>query len=182
MKKQYSDALQKFYELVKNDFKQIKSKKAENEKKDLLYWFVDNCPSQKGPKKAKKFSNYGIENGFQFSQLKCRVLGTLGLKKNFTYKYFQSGKEMESTIEEIEKIYNSKKKQVIFFSKGEGFEMDSLYIRIRNSFAHGNNFKKNDFYYLWNENGPDEGTKKLGSFMVLKYDDLKEIFLALEKS
>ncbi len=82
-------------------------------------------------------------------------------------------------IEEIEKIYSSRRKAVIFFSKGTHGEMDSLYIRVRNSFAHGNYFKVGNYYYLWNETGSEARTKRLGSFMVLKYSDLKSIYEAL---
>ena len=86
---------------------------------------------------------------------------------------------MEDLIDKIEDIYKSRKKAIIYFSKGAYREMDSLYIRIRNSFAHGNFFKINDYYYLWNETSSKQ--KKLGSFMLLKYDHLKSIYKALGK-
>ena len=57
--------------------------------------------------------------------------------------------------------------------------MDSLYIRLRHSIAHDNFFKIRDYYYLWNETGKEGRTKRLGSFMVLKYNDLKSIYDAL---
>ncbi len=101
------------------------------------------------------------------------------MKKDETYRYFESGPEMEALIDEIENIYSSRKKAVLFFLKGKNREMDSLYIRIRNSFAHGNYFKVGDYYYLWNETGSEGKTKKLGSFMILKYSDLKTIYSAL---
>lgn len=86
---------------------------------------------------------------------------------------------MEKLIEKIEKIYSSSPKAIIYFSKSEHKEIDSLYIRIRNSFAHGNYFKIRDYYYLWNETGNGQRAKKLGSFMILKYEHLNLIYKAL---
>lgn len=85
---------------------------------------------------------------------------------------------MKKLISEIERIYSSRGKPTIYFSKGEFEEMDSLYIRIRNSFAHGNYFKKGNYYILWNESGSNN-KKNLSSFMTLKYEHLKAIYDAL---
>lgn len=177
MEKQYSDSLSRFRELVKKDNRRIKSRKREEEKRDLLVWFVDNCPANGGPETAMRFADFDIKYGYHFSKLKNRIIDSIGLKKDDTYKYCDSGRKMEALIDEIEKIYSSRRKAIIFFSKGNHNEMDSLYIRIRNSFAHGNYFKVGDYYYLWNETGTV--TKKLGSFMVLKFSDLKSIHEAL---
>lgn len=179
MAKKYSDSLARFRELVKKDYKKINGKKREKEKKDLLDWCVDNCPAHEGPEIAKKFADFGINYGYDFSKLKNRIIKAVGLKEDDTYKYCSNGGKMEALIEEIEKIYSSRRKAVIFFSKGTHGEMDSLYIRIRNSFAHGNYFKVGNYYYLWNETGSEARTKRLGSFMVLKYSDLKSIYEAL---
>ena len=84
---------------------------------------------------------------------------------------------MEALIADIEQLYAKRRKAVIFFAKGNYDEMDSLYIRIRNSFAHGNYFRINDYYYLWN----DTTGSRLGSFMVLKYDHLKKTYMALQE-
>ena len=110
--------------------------------------------------------------------MKDRIIDSVGLKKDDTYKYCENGKDMEDLIDDIERVYSSRRKAIIYFSKGKYREMDSLYIRIRNSFAHGNYFIVRDFYYLWNETGSNK-PKKLGSFMVLKYNDLKKIYNAL---
>lgn len=174
-----SDSLTRFRELVKKDYRRINGKKREREKRDLLDWYVDNCPAHEGPETAKKFADYGIRFGYDFKKIKKRILDVVGLKEDNTYKYCSNGSEMEALIDEIEKIYSSRRKAVIYFSKGSYGEIDSLYIRIRNSFAHGNYFKVGDFYYLWNETGSEVKTKKLGAFMVLKYSDLKSIYDAL---
>lgn len=179
MDRKYSNTLIKFKELIKNDNKRIESKRRSEEKRDLLEWFVDNCPSKDGPETAKKFSDYGIKFNVDYSKLKQRIINSVGLKKGDSYRYCMNGKDMEMLIDEIENFYSSRKKEIIYFSKGRNAEMDSLYIRIRNSFAHGNYFKKRDYYYLWNETGSKNRTKKLGSFMVLKYEHLRLIYNAL---
>ena len=175
----YSDSLTRFRELVKENNKRINSKKREKERRDLLDWYVYNCPAQDGPETAKKFADYGIKNSNDYKKLKRRIIDTLGLKKGDSYKYCKTGNEMEALIDEIEEMYPSRRKVIIYFSKGSHEEIDSLYIRIRNSFAHVNYFKVRNFYYLWNETGQEGKTKKLGSFMVLKYSDLKAIYDAL---
>ena len=181
MKKTCSDSLIRFRELIRNDNRRINSKKREKEKRDLLDWFVDSCPANGGPETAKKFADFDIRSNGDFKKLKERILRSIGLKKDETYRYCKTGIEMEALIDEIEKIYSSRRKAIIFFSKGNFGEADSLFIRIRNSFAHGNYFKIRDYYYLWNETG-SETKKKLGSFMVLKYGDLKSIYNALSTS
>ena len=85
---------------------------------------------------------------------------SVGLKDGDTYKFCKTGNEMEALIDDIEKIYGSRRKPIVYFSKGSYGEIDSLYIRIRNSFAHGNYFKVKDYYYLWNETGSEVKTKR----------------------
>lgn len=177
MKKQ-SEALKNFRKLIEKDYRRTSSPKREKEKKNLLLWFVDNCPSSAGPELARKFKDYGIIRSNDFKWLKTKILRSLRLEKGTTYKYCLGSNEMESLIEEIKFAYASHQKRVIFFSKGEGAEIDSLFARIRNSFAHGNYFFKNGLYYLWNETG--SSNKKLGSFMALKYKDLKSVYEALK--
>jgi hypothetical protein len=179
MEKKYSDSLTRFRELIERDNKRINTKKRERERKDLLDWFVYDCPAHEGPEKAKKFTDYGIRYGYDYSRLKKMIISTVGLKEDNTYKYCQRGTEMEMLIDEVEALYSSRRKPVIFFSKGDNGEMDSLYIRIRNSFAHENYFVVGNYYYLWNETGAKGRTQKLGSFMALKYSDLKSIYNAL---
>ena len=179
MTKTYSDSLARFREIIKKDNRRIESPKREKERKELLDWFVYNCPSHDGPEKAKKFSDYRVNTNYDFKKLKSQILDAIGLKKEETYKYCDSGNKMEALLDEIESLYSSRRKPIIFFSKGIFGEMDSLYIRIRNSFAHDNYFKVKDYYYLWNETGSEGRMKKLGSFMVLKYRDLKSIYSIL---
>lgn len=174
----YSDALLRFKTLIKSDYKNHDSKKKKEERMNLLEWYVHNCPSNRGPEKSKKFADYGIKSGADYKELKSQIISSIGLKKNDTYIYCSNGKEMENLIDKIENVYSSRRKAIIYFSNGEYKEMDSLYIRIRNSFAHGNHFKFRDYYYLWNETGSKQ--KKLGSFMVLKYEHLKSIYNALD--
>lgn len=188
MYENYSESLIKFRELIKKDYKKSDSKKIIAEIQKLLYWFIDNCPSQKGPELAKKFKDYGFSQPFEFKRLKKDILKLLNLENDSSYRYFDQSTILESSFDEIVKIYNEKAKKVIFFSKGEKNEMDSLFIRIRNSFAHGNYFYKNKYYYLWNEfeaykkqeaDKKQEKTKKekkLASFMVLEYEDFKKLY------
>ena len=179
MAKKYSNALLRFRKLIEKDNRRVQSTKRSKEKRDLLEWFVDCCPAQDGPETAEKFSDYGIEYGADYKKLKTRIIESVGLKKDVTYIYCQNGEEMENLIDTIETCYTARRKPIIFFCQGKYGEMDSLYIRIRNSFAHGNYFKISEFYYLWNETGREK--LKLGSFMVLKHCDLKKIYEALNK-
>lgn len=179
MAKKYSNSLTRFRNLVKKDNKRIKLSKRREEKRDLLEWFVDCCPAQDGPEKSEKFDDYNIKFGADYKKLKTRIINRIGLKNTESYVYCQSGNEMEKLISIIEKTYSARHKPIIFFTKGKNGEMDSLYIRIRNSFAHGNYFKINQYYCLWNETGSD--SLKLGSFMMLKYEDLKTIYESLKK-
>lgn len=174
----YSENLQRFKALIENGAKNYRGKEKKAEIKNLLYWFVDNCPSKKGPEKSKKFSGYGICKNSDYKKLKHRIIDKVKLKKEVSYKYCKNHSEMKKLISEIERIYSSKCKPTIYFSKGEFEEMDSLYIRIRNSFAHGNYFKKGNYYILWNESGSNN-KKNLSSFMTLKYEHLKAIYDAL---
>ena len=178
MDEKKSESLKRFKELINKDNRRIASAKREKEKRNLFLWFVDNCPSIGGPELAQKFKDYGYTFAYELKRLKSNIIDSIGLKKDLTYRYVTQGNEMEALIDEIEKLYSSRTKKIIFFSKGEGGEMDSLFIRIRNSFAHGNYFKKRDYYFLWNETGKgtEKNPLKLGSFMVLKYEDLKNIY------
>lgn len=152
MKKQ-SEALKNFRKLIEKDYRRAPSPKREKEKKNLLLWFVDNCPSSAGPELARKFKDYGIIRSNDFKQLKTKILRSLRLEKGTTYKYCLGSNEMESLIEEIKFAYASHQKRVIFFSKGEGAEMDSMFVRVRNSFAHGNYCFKNGLYYFGMKRG-----------------------------
>lgn len=177
MAKSYSSALSRFRTLIESDYKRVISKKRKEEKRDFLEWFVDDCPAQDGPETAEKLADLGICTAYKCKVLKNDIISCLGLKCDDTYKFCQTGSDMEALIDDIEKLYTSRRKAIIFFAKGTYGEMDSLYIRIRNSFAHGNYFKINDYYYLWNESCQ----KALASFMVLKYDDLKALYKVLGK-
>ena len=179
MAKKYSDSMLRLRELIKLDYKRRESKKIKQQRQELLEWYVYNCPSSEGPEKAKKFKDYGIVYGCHFSGLKDRIIKGLRLKDKDTYLFCESGDQMEKLISDIETRYVQRRKPIIFFSKGSNAELDSLYIRIRNSFAHGNYFISKEYYCLWNETGSSGSTKKLGSFMMLKYDHLKLIYEAL---
>ena len=178
MSKNQSNELSRFRTLIAKDYKRVEGKKNREEIRDLLELFVDNCPSKEGPENAKKFKNYNIEYGAHYSKLKNIIIASIGLKDKDTYRWYENAPELEGQIADIEQLYAKRRKAVVFFTKDNYGEMDSLYIRIRNSFAHGNYFKIKDYYYLWNET---RGKKysRLGSFMVLKYEHLKKIYMAL---
>lgn len=174
----YSETLKRFKELIRNDNRwPHKSKKFENERRELLFWFVGNCLSSKGPENARGFDDYGIKCPSDYTKLKKRILVSVDLQESITYKYFESGIEMENLIGDFIDLYNKRHKAIIYFTKDTHKQMDSLYTRMRNSFAHGNYFKVKDYYILWNETGRD--TKKLGSFMMLKFDHLRDIYRTL---
>lgn len=144
MNKKCSASLNIFIDLVR---KTTKQKKKANEIKDLLFWFVDNCPSENGPDNAKKFKDYGINGGSAFKTLKKSIITSVGLKKDSTYIWCESNK-IEEQIENITKIFKKAKKIIYFTSGTSKKEMDSLFIRIRNSFAHGNYLKKMNIIFF----------------------------------
>lgn len=173
-----NDALKLFNDEIKKYFKSQNDIK-ENELKKLIYTFICLCPSQKGFKNAKKFKNYGINKSSDFKKLKNNIKTRININSK-DYIYCDSkNQKLENKIDTILELLKSKKKKpVIFFSNGEYGEMDSLFIRIRNSFAHGNFIKTNQYYILWNENGKEK--PKLGCFIMLKKCQLFMIYSCLE--
>lgn len=173
-----SDALKLFNGEIKKYFK-CQNNIKENELKKLMYTFICLCPSQKGFKNAKKFKKYGINKSSDFKKLKSNIKTEININsKDYIYCDNKDHK-LENKIDIILKLLNSKKKKpVIFFSNGEYGEMDSLFIRIRNSFAHGNFIKISQYYILWNENGKKK--PKLGCFIMLKKDQLFTMYHCLE--
>lgn len=147
-----------------------------DEIKNLLYFFVDSCPSQKGPVCNKKFADYGLKYPCHYSKYKKMMFESIPwLKAN--YAYIQPPKKVDDFKEKIMKSYNGKKKPLIYFCKGEYGEMDSLFIRFRNAFAHKNYIKKGDYYIIWNYGRKDN---QINAFMMLKHSHLKTIFETLE--
>lgn len=161
-----------FYKLIKKDRINNNSPKRKMEIMELLYCFVDNCPSKEGPFCAKKFVDYGFKNYRSYGKYKEKLIESIKLSKD-SYQFFASNRIVETWKSKIEYICNIKKKPTIFFAKGTNSEIDSLFIRIRNAFAHGNYFKKGNYYTLWNEGSNHD---KLNCFIVLKYSHLMNIF------
>ena len=121
-----------------------------SERRDLLLWFVDECPSKAGPENSMKFDYYGVKSGADYKRLKDKIISNIGLEED-GYIFLDSAKKLEEEYEDIQ----------------------SKYIRIRNSFAHGNYFKKKGYYYLWNEVVGKES--KLASLMILTFKSLEQI-------
>lgn len=155
-----------FATLIKDDIK-FEKKEWEEEIKELLFRYVDNCPCKKGSVNSKKFKDYGVVKNYQFSKLKKSILSKINKD---CYKLNEPINK-----ENIEEIHNNNLKETIIFNKGEFGELDSLFIKIGNSFAHGNYFVKKKLYILWNDNG-----KNINSFMILSYVSLINIFKSLE--
>ena len=149
--KKKSDILREFRQTIEIDYKRNEYGTSSKERRDLLLWFVDECPSKAGPEIAMKFDDYGIKFGADYSKLKKRIIDSIDLGKE-RYNFLPSAKDVERTYKEKQHDYMGESiGQVIIFSKRESGEIDSLYVRIRNAFAHGNYFKKGKYYYLWNE-------------------------------
>lgn len=143
--------------------------------KELLWLYVSNCPSKKGPKCAKKFHDYGLTANVTYKNLKERILQKLNLLTKKTYLYYKNTPILDQTIWAlINKSLNSNEK-LVFLVKGDFAEIDSLYIRLRNALAHGNFIRKRKHYFLWNTNKNDE----LCFFVSLYFDDLIFIFNSL---
>lgn len=176
--KKKSDILREFRQTIEIDYKRNEYGTSSKERRDLLLWFVDECPSKAGPEIAMKFDDYGIKFGADYSKLKKRIIDSIDLGKE-RYIFLPSAKDVERTYKEKQHDYMGESiGQVIIFSKGESGEIDSLYVRIRNAFAHGNYFKKGKYYYLWNEVSGKE--YKLAAFMILTFKSLKQIHSVLE--
>lgn len=175
--KKKSDILREFRQTIEIDYKRNEDGKSSKERRDLLLWFVDECPSKAGPEIAMKFDDYGIKSGADYSKLKERIIDSIDLGKE-RYDFLSSAKDVERTYKEKQHDYMGESiGQVIIFSKGESGQIDSLYVRIRNAFAHGNYFKKGKYYYLWNEVTGKE--YKLAAFMILTFKSLKQIHSVL---
>lgn len=165
-----------FSGLIEGDRQNKKSKKRTEELAELFLRFVDNCPSARGPKESDKFVDYGLRTKRSFGLFKKRLFTTLAISQD-NYICLGSSNDLYETRDDIIRLYRNRKRPTILFVKGEYGEIDSLFIRIRNAFAHGNYFKKGDYYILWN--GADDG-KPLKCFMMLKYSHLISIFDSLK--
>jgi hypothetical protein len=178
--KMKSKVLMEFRKTIESNYKRKDSTKNTSERENLLLWFVDECPSKAGPENSMKFDDYGVKSAADYKRLKDKIISSIGLEKD-GYIYHRNGaKKLEEEYEDIQSKYISRgNNQVIVFAKGEAGELDSLYIRIRNSFAHGNYFKKKKYYYLWNEVMGKES--KLASIMILTFKSLKQIHSILKE-
>ena len=165
-----------FLDLIKSDRNNRKSKKRLSEISDLNLKFITNCPSAKGPVTSAKFIDYGFKTGRSFSSLKKRIIDSVPhLSDN--YRFLDSSKKLYELKNTIVSLYETRKTPTIFLVHGEFGEIDTLFIRLRNAFAHGNFFKKNDYYIIWN--GIDD-KEPLKCFMILKYCHLVSIYNCLE--
>jgi hypothetical protein len=178
--KKKSKVLMEFRETIESNYRRKDTTQNTSERRDLLLWFVDECPSKAGPENSMKFDDYGVKSGADYKRLKDKIISSIGLKKD-GYIYHRDGaKKLEEEYEDIQSKYISKgNNQVIAFVKGESGQLDSLYTRIRNSFAHGNYFKKKGYYYLWNEVVGKES--KLASLMILTFKSLEQIHSILKE-
>lgn len=171
--KKKSKTLREFRQTIERDYKRNEDGKSTKERRDLLLWFVDECPSKAGPEISLKFNDYGIKFGADYKKLKDRIIKSIDLESK-RYDFLPSAKDVEEKYKKKQHDYMGESiGQVIIFSKGEAGEIDSLYVRIRNAFAHGNYFKKGKYYYLWNEVSGKE--YKLAAFMILTFKSLKQI-------
>lgn len=68
--KKKSDILREFRQTIEIDYKRNEDGTSSKERRDLLLWFVDECPSKAGPEIAMKFDDYGIKFGADYSKLK----------------------------------------------------------------------------------------------------------------
>ena len=164
--------IQWFNELIKNDRKNNLSSKRKAEIKELLYNFVENCPAKDGPTDAKKFDDYGFKHGSDYGKYKQRIFKNISLLST-NYVFVESPKTFADYKGKIISLYNGRKTPTIIFAKGNYGEIDTLFIKLRNAFAHKNYFKKGDYYILWNDG---QNHDKLSCFMVLKYNHLISIF------
>jgi len=175
--KKKSKTLREFRRTIEIDYKRNEDEKSTKERRDLLLWFVDGCPSKAGPEIAMKFDDYGIKFGADYSKLKESIINGIDLDKK-RYDFLSGAKDVEEKYKKGQHDYmGGEIGQVIIFSKGEAGEIDSLYVRIRNAFAHGNYFKKSKYYYLWNEVSGKE--YKLAAFTILTFKSLKQIHSVL---
>ena len=169
-----------FYNLISNKKCVTNRKELEQQKKELIFMFVGNCPSKKINISSKHFEDYGIGK-YDYKKLKNKILMVTGLIKNNNYIY--NNTDLKNLIE----TFYETKNECIMLKKNDIGEMERLYICVRNSFAHGNffvlnekrkkeKFDKNNYkYFLWNESSRGN----ISSFMILTYVHLQSIFNAL---
>lgn len=162
-------------DLIEKGRKDKNSYKHEKQIKDLLYDFVDNCPSKRGPEYCRKFSDYGFCCRADYGKYKRKIFEIFPqLKDNF--KQIKSPDKIENYTQNILQVYNEKK-TAVYFVKGKFGEIDTLFQKIRNAFAHKNYFEKDGYYIIWNYG---KSSHKISCFRKLKYRQLIEIFELLK--
>lgn len=143
------------------------SKKTKTEEMELLYSYVLNNPSSSGPKNAKKFIDYQILKSSQYKEI---IGKTKKLFANDGAYIYLEDKIIDKDILDIFESSCQHQKELIVFKPNNVGQLDSLFARLRNSFAHGNILKYKQRYVLWNEQH-----KILSMLGVLSYNSLIQI-------
>lgn len=133
----------------------------------MLFDFVYHSPSKKGSVNSKKFKDYGIITPQYYSKVINKIKNGLKLVKNKNYFFLKNDKITQNHISIFNEAIKNRKDFFCFKPNSIG-HLDSIYNRIRNSFAHGNFYKQAGFYIAWNEDA-----ENLKALFVLSIDTLK---------
>ena len=100
--KKKSKVLMEFRETIESNYRRKDNTQNTSERRDLLLWFVDECPSKAGPENSMKFDDYGVKSGADYKRLKDKIISSIGLKKD-GYIYHRDGaKKLEEEYEDIQ--------------------------------------------------------------------------------
>ncbi len=155
--------LYKEFNNIINKYTKNYSKKDTDKIKNLLYNYVLNNPCKDGSKQSKKFKDYGLCNKHDYSKVLKSIRELVNVEN---YMFIKTGHIEQELIEKFDNCIKNSSKMIIFKNNGIG-QLDSLFYRIRNAFAHGNFIINKKMYIMWNEQ-----KEKIYSICILSYEDL----------
>lgn len=161
---------QEFKKIIAKLPNSIANKKNQAEIKELLYSYVLNNPSSAGPENAKKFTDYQITTPQRYKKVIGAIKEIVGNDEDYIYL---KDKKIDNDILNIFES-SCQHKEIIIFKTNNVGQLDSLFARLRNAFAHGNIRKYKQNYILWNENN-----KVLSLLCILSYASLIKILNAV---
>ncbi len=162
---------QEFEKIIAKLPNSIANKKNQSEIKELLYSYVLNNPSSAGPENAKKFTDYQITTPQRYKKVIGAIKEIVGNDEDYIYL---KDKKIDNDILNVFESSCHHPKELIIFRTNNVGQLDSLFVRLRNAFAHGNIRKYKQNYVLWNEKN-----NILSLLGVLSYTSLMKIMDAV---
>ena len=163
-----NEIYKEFIKIIKKKFDNYYSCKNKNinEEKELRHFYVLNNPYSSSTKGIKKFSDYGISSPSEYKKIIKKIKNIVG---NDNYIFIKKGGITENELIKFKEQFENNKELIIFIKNDVG-QLDALFTRLRNSFAHSNLFKTNKKYVLWNEN-----KESLSLMCILSFNSLVNI-------